>query len=111
MMNHGHYLGLLVVDALALGRGERLGVPSRQPPLPHHQECPACGFARWDGYSDHPWAGVRFARRTCTGRVPDAADDGGTRRAAVGVPSPMAEEIRALARDPAGNLIEGSGVP
>lgn len=59
-------VGRLVADLLTVSRGEAIQGP---PPKvrPDHQLCQLCGFKRWDGQSEHPFAGERFARRRCLG--------------------------------------------
>lgn len=64
--------GLLVQDLLALARGEALVTPRSTTPLPHHQTCFACGYDRWDGMSEHPRRGTRWAK-TCHGAKPPEA--------------------------------------
>jgi len=60
--------GLLASAHLALQRGEP---PQRvrRPPAIAVVECPGCGWSEWDGASEHPWRGVRFARPMCYGQA------------------------------------------
>lgn len=83
-------LGLLAGDALAVSRGELLGVGRRAGPQPHHQVCPVCGFTRWDGRSEHPRRGAKFARRLCFGQTRETVE---AARAATGPPSPLVDEL------------------
>lgn len=67
MPDYARGAGLLMADLLAHARGERLVRPRQTAPLPHHQTCVECGYDRWDGRSEHPRRGTRFAR-TCYGQ-------------------------------------------
>ena len=81
--------GRLAADHLGVRRGEP-PTRHRAPVRPHHQLCSVCGFDRWDGQSQHPRRGVRFAR-TCTG-VPSKDQQANLPAAQV-----LADELRELA--------------
>lgn len=85
--------GVLVGDLLAISRGETLTKRRPRDPQPHHVTCVACGYERWDGQSQHPQGGKRFAR-ACYGPTKDQRDRAeGT---AVAAP-PMVAELLELA--------------
>lgn len=85
--------GVLVGDLLAISRGETLTKRPRRDPLPHHVTCVACGYERWDGQSQHPSGGKRFAK-ACYGPTKDQRDRAeGTSVAA----PPMVAELLELA--------------
>lgn len=88
----GRALGALAFDSLAISRGET--ITKRPLSQPHHRECPACGFDRWDGYSDHRWGGGRFAQRTCYGPEQTAAQQQAKPNAPM---NPLIDELRGFA--------------
>lgn len=99
-------IGRLAFDALTLARGEQ--ITKRPVSQPHHSECPACGFDRWDGYSEHQWGGGRFAQRLCYGPKPTAEQEA-TR--AAGKPShPLVDELRGYASGVGEDLVEESPI-
>lgn len=87
-------VGRLAFDALAIGRGEQL--VKRQASQPHHQECPLCGFDRWDGASEHRWGGRLGAHRLCFG----PGKDGQKKAPEPATPShPLVDELRGYIAD------------
>lgn len=93
----GRAIGRLAFDALSLARGEQ--IVKRPVSQPHHRECPACGFDRWDGHSEHRWGGGRFAQRLCYGPTSE------TPKPTAGPPShPLVDELRGFASEVGGEI-------
>lgn len=92
-------VGRLAFDALAIGRGEQL-VKRRPTTQPHHHDCPACGFDRWDGRSEHRWGGKLGAQRTCFGPEKVVKPQAPTK----GPSHPLVDELRMMASTVGGEL-------